>query len=435
MILLLIAAVLLTIAIVYWLSDTPMADTSLRFIYAPVIALILITVPFDLSVAFGLPFRTMRVFLLLTGIVALYTQRKKISIKRAFSNIISVRTGFYSVIVLALIYYLSTMFIPHSGRWGRWDPRAIWTLHALFLYDQQHWMNMFSPDIAWTHADYPLMLSSLTAEIWRAMGSVNALVPCVIAYGIFIAVLLIVSTALRERSKWFLGLLGLLAFVFTAAYAKLAAYQGADTLLSLFILMAIVLLRKNIHSTNLKLIFLAGFFAGFAGWVKNEGIAFLVVFSLGVIWRYRKTPSVLLYYAGGTLLPLLIIVSFKVFFAPANDIVGGQGYATLMKLLDFDRYKLTTRFFISNMWQFYPVLLVLVAMFVVRRFGRLWALELFILIAMLVVYYFTFIITPRELQWHLETASDRLFLQLFPGFVFVLLSLLGEDRVPHINLD
>jgi hypothetical protein len=34
-------------------------------------------------------------------------------------------------------------------------------------------------------------------------------------------------------------------------------------------------------------------------------------------------------------------------------------------------------------------------------------------------YFFIFIITPRDINWHLESTLHRLFIQLFPSFIFL----------------
>jgi hypothetical protein len=231
---------------------------------------------------------------------------------------------------------------------------------------------------------------------------------------------------LKEKNKFLLSLMGLFAFVFTRGYAELPSFQGADTFLSLFMLMAFVLACQN--ESHTKLIFLTGFIAGFAGWVKNEGIAFMAIFSIGMIWKYRKAPGLLIYYIMGLALPIAIIFFYKGVYAPANDIIAGQHLGIISRLADMSRYKLTGSFFIRNARDLYPVLIVIGALVAIRGYRRLFDHQLFVIIMMMVVYFFIFIITPRDLQWHLETASGRLFLQLFPASVYVLLYLLGRDQ-------
>jgi hypothetical protein len=271
------------------------------------------------------------------------------------------------------------------------------------------------------------MLPSWIAMFWRAMGMTDAVVPCVIAYLTLVVVLITVSMALKEENKYLLGICGLLAFVFTRSYAEMPAFQGADTLVSLFMLMAFVLARRS--GRDMKLIFLTGFIAGFAGWVKNEGIAFILVFSLAMIWEYRKARGLLLYYIFGLALPVFIIAIYKTGYAPANDIIAGQNLSIISRLTDVSRYQLTWSFFWRDASSLYPVLLVILTLVAVRGYRRLLDVQLLALFMMVAVYFFIFIITPRDLEWHLATASVRLFLQLFPAAVYVLMYLLGRDSL------
>jgi hypothetical protein len=425
--LLLFAILLLSAGVYFWLADTILAESPLRYIFSGIVAVVLVSVLYDICLVAAFPsscFIWVSLFTSL-GLLYYYYKQQLWSFPKLFGGVLSMRASLYSVSAWALIYYLSTQFIPHSGRWGRWDARAIWTLHALFLSYPQHWADQFSPVIAWSHADYPLMLPSFIAILWSAMGSTSALVPCIIAYGVFITVLLTTCAALKGKDNFILGILGLLAFVLTVNFARISAFQGADTFLSLFILMAFVLFRLAEQGKNVKIVLLTGFIVGFAGWIKNEGIAFMLVFSLGFVWKFRKSPILLSYYIAGLLLPLLIIISFKMFYAPANDIITGQHLSTISKLLDINRHKLVIKSFSANMWHLYPVLLGVMVLIILNGYKKLWDMPLFLLVVMTAVYYFTFILTPRDLSWHLETASERLFMQLFPAFVYVLLSLLG----------
>jgi hypothetical protein len=207
----------------------------------------------------------------------------------------------------------------------------------------------------------------------------------------------------------------------------MAASQGADTLLSLFMLLSFVLARQNDKKHDTKIMLLAGFITGFAGWIKNEGIAFIVIFSVGIIWKYRKERYALIPYMYGIALPLLIIILFKLLYAPANDIIAGQDHGALLRLTDMSRYRLASIFFLDHIYHLYPAVLLLLAFAIARSYRLLFYWQLAAIVAMLGVYFFTFICTPRNLYWHLDTASERLFLQLFPALIYVLLSILANE--------
>ena len=426
--LLLLAVILLSGVISMWLSDADLTDSTLRHSYSLVISAVLFSFLFDLSLITAIPFSCFFIFSIPCAIALLFFRLRR-SWPFSLTTFPALRASLSSIIVMGLISYLSFMFIPHSGRWGRWDARAIWTLHARFMVDQNHWRNMFAPSISWTHADYPLMLSSLIAMCWKALGANDAVLPCVIAYVVFVLILLATYSGLKEKTNPLLATLALIAFAFTPMFAKVAAFQGADTMLSLFILMAIISAHQSEAKTSPKLLFVAGFIAGFTGWIKNEGLAFTLIFSIGMLWHYRRSLRSLLPYLAGLTLPITIIVIFKICYAPSNDIIHAQGHNTLSQLTDLSRYKLIATFFTRNFRLLYPIPIIIAALIILRGYERILDIHLFILLAMLGVYIITFLITPRDLQWHLETASERLFIQLFPAFVYVLLSLLGNNRL------
>jgi hypothetical protein len=209
--LLFFAIMLLSAAVSYWLANTTLPANALRYIYAVVVAVVLISILFDVSVVFGFPSWIFIISALLVGLGCFYYQWRKQGYfvpGLAYSSI-----NIYSVPLMALLCGLSYIFTACSSRWGRWDAKAIWTLHALFLTYGHSWRNMFTDTIAWSHPDYPLLLSSLVAMCWKSMSIVNPLVPCVIAYLVFILVLLTVYFGLRERDRYFIGLVGLVPFI------------------------------------------------------------------------------------------------------------------------------------------------------------------------------------------------------------------------------
>lgn len=426
--LLLLAVILLSGVLSLWLADAGLTDSTLRHLYSLVISAILFSLLFDFSLITAIPFSWLFIFSIPCAIALLFFQLRR-SRPFSFTIFLLIRVSIYAVLVMGLISYLSFMFIPHSGRWGRWDARAIWTLHARFMVDQNHWRNMFAPSISWTHADYPLMLSSFIAMFWKALGANDAVVPCVIAFIVFVLILLAMYSGLKEKTNPFLGILALVSFAFTPMFAKVAAFQGADTLLSLFILMTTISAHQSENKISQRLLFVTGLVAGFASWIKNEGLAFTLLFSLGMLWQYRRSFKSLLPYIAGMVLPLTVIIIFKTCYAPSNDIIHAQGHSTLSQLTDPTRYKLIATFFIRNLRLLYPIPIIIAVLIILRGYKRILDTHLFVLLAMLVAYFITFLITPRDLQWHLETASERLFMQLFPAFIYVLLSLLGANRL------
>src|SRR6185436_13954154 len=84
--------------------------------------------------------------------------------------------------VLAALLILSSLFVDFAYKWGGWDAMAIWPLHAKYLTLKNYWDSYLTNDLAWSHPDYPLMLSSYIAILWQSAGSIGGVAPSVVAY-------------------------------------------------------------------------------------------------------------------------------------------------------------------------------------------------------------------------------------------------------------
>ncbi|MEO7145405.1 MAG: hypothetical protein ABI165_18065, partial [Bryobacteraceae bacterium] len=68
---------------------------------------------------------------------------------------------------------------------GEWDAWSIWNLRAKFLgLAAKTWTDGFSPIIAWSHPDYPLLIPASIAQAWHAAGAAQPLAPILVA-GVF----------------------------------------------------------------------------------------------------------------------------------------------------------------------------------------------------------------------------------------------------------
>lgn len=344
---------------------------------------------------------------------------------------------FFAFMVLwsLVVFWLLAINNPH----GDWDAQAIWNLHARFLSrGGPAWVNMLTPKLDWSHPDYPLLLPSLVARGWLWSGCETMLVPLSIAFlsTFTCAGLLVTGLALSGRGE--LGLLAGALLLATPSYIVHGTSQYADTTLSMFFLASTVLVylvrEKLLTSRSL---FPAFFLAGCAAWTKNEGLLFLLALGFGCLlesmvrreWRAMTTE--LAWAAAGALWPLLLLLYFKITLAPANDIVNGQGQGTWTLLTDWWRYFIISRAFAGEMLRFSHgmiVLMVMVALIARVRLPRSGGgLFLVVLLgAMLSGYFGVYLITPRNLYFHLGNSLDRLVLQLWPMGLFFFFVQIGN---------
>ena len=347
----------------------------------------------------------------------------------------------FGLALLAALYsgILQALARPYGSGW---DSFAIWNLHARFLFRGGiYWRDGFSPLIPWSHPDYPLLLPAAIAHFWTVMGretpSVPAVIGLVFTFGT-VGLLFSGLDLLLSRSS---ALLGAMCLLSTPFFIDLGTWQYADVPLSFFILATLVLLHlhdrlasRGVESRGT--LALAGLAAGFAAWTKNEGVLFLLAVLLARMWLASRQSS------SGTrpisqIAPMLLalapmftlIAFFKRAIAPPGDLFSDPAIM-FQKLGDSSRYWAVLKWFGREFlrfgeWWLIPLPIVMLVLFFLGRKKiasgekqtvRASALALILTLA---GYFFIYLITPRDIYWHLRFSLNRLFIQLWPSAIFL----------------
>jgi hypothetical protein len=222
----------------------------------------------------------------------------------------------------------------------------------------------------------------------------------------------------------------------TPFYLDYATSQSADVPLSLYVLVTIALICFQAIEVpeNHGLMVLAGFTAGCAGWTKNEGLLFMAATLLAlltpVFWKTRDTLRRLSAFLAGTALPVAMILWFKFSVAPPNDIFGSRHYAeVIQKVASPQRYltvllNMSRHFWSFGDWLVNPVLL-LIGYVALRRLDRRmllntgWLQGAFICAIVLTGYAAVYVLTPEDLQLHIDSSLPRLYLHLWPALLLL----------------
>jgi hypothetical protein len=341
-----------------------------------------------------------------------------------------VRLALLAVLALAVLNFV---FLAVKSPYGDADARAIWNTRARFFFRAgDHWADAFSPFT--DHPDYPLLLPASVARGWLYMGEETNLVPVLVGFGFTFATvgLLVAAVAvLRGASQGFLAGLALLS---TAYLIEQGTAQYADVPLGFFFLATMVLLglHDRFPETGAGLLTLAGLTAGLAAWTKNEGLLFLAAVPAARLactvprLGWKAFGRQMAFFCLGLLPAVLTLAYFKAHHAPANDLIAGQDHeAVVGRLLDVSRYLLIGRAFGLILLDVVgvPFALLVVYFFLMGRARRqpvrVGVLpSLLVLVLMLGGYFGVYVITPKDLEWHLGTSLDRLLLQLWPLALF-----------------
>jgi hypothetical protein len=287
--------------------------------------------------------------------------------------------------------------------------------------------------------DYPLLLPASIARLWHYAGSEGLLAPAIVG-GIFtfatVALLVALLARCRDTTQGYLAGLLLLG---TPAFIAEGAYQFADVPLGFFLLATLGLLYMSDCYQERGYLILAGVTAGLSLWTKNEGVA-LVAAILCVRWvfyvRFRELRAVVRhrrwFFCG--MAPLLAtVIYFKIRVATSNDMLAGQGIqAHAAHFTSLTRYAITARAFASQAWNFgdwpLPILLVL-GLYALLVRAHATSKDAFAPLATVVTaaagYFFVYVGTPHQLEWHLRYSLDRVLMQLWPSALFGLFILLN----------
>ncbi|WP_353721300.1 hypothetical protein [Dyadobacter sp. 676] len=320
------------------------------------------------------------------------------------------------------ILVLTLRFNKHLHRWGDWDAYAIWTHHAKFLFYPEYWKTMFTQKLASTHPDYPLMLPSIIALTWRNVNLITPIVPMAISYFTFLSISATIFLSLNQHRRLFFSILSLLIFALDSKYLNIAASQYADTMLAFFILIAFVLYKQIDDKRTYNIAILLGFVAGSAAWVKNEGILFFLIFSATLCYFKFKQPHVIVKYILGALVPVLIVIHFKITLAPPNDLVhSNRGEDILKMIADPARYLLIVKHFVITSASYYWILFVLFLALLMHKTAFSNSFPFIVISLILCGYFVIYLTTPNDLNWHLGASLDRLLHHLFPSCIYLFL--------------
>jgi hypothetical protein len=348
---------------------------------------------------------------------------------------------------IALSYW---MLRVERTPYGDWDAIAIWISHARYLYrDGPSWQKTILNTF---HAEYPLLTPATTARIWRYMGQEIPDAAGILGVLHALAALIVLTGSLAHFRGPSRAVLFGLTLLGTPFYIDYATSQSADVPLSLYVLVTIALICFQAREApeNRGPLVLAGFAAGCAGWTKNEGLLFmaatLLVLLAPVVRKTRDTLRRLYAFLAGMALPFAIILWFKVAVAAPDNIFSSRHYSeVIQKVTSPERYltvlsHMSRQFGSFGDWIVNPFLLLIGYVALQRLDRRMllnrgWLQGVFICAIVLIGYGAVYVITPMDLQWHLDSSLPRLYLHLWPTFLLLAGLIAAENKAQNDPLE
>ncbi len=370
---------------------------------------------------------------LITVVIILLLQKSNfdlISLKSFSPSWIGVVLG-CAVILVGIIALYYSVVVARLAPHGDYDAQAIWNLRARFIYRSgDTWQNAFSPLINRNfHMDYPILVPVSVVGGWNTLGGEVLRVPAVLSMLFLLGMAGLLYSALaylRSHSQAAIATTILLA---TPGLLLFSTFQTADIPLTYFFLASVSLFVLAGNADNRRLFFLSGLMAGFSAWTKNEGIPFLLLMILfaGLVFGLQRSRAHILSLLAGTSFPLMTIFLFKIFISVNNDLFTNNGLSEMIgKVLEPTRYlliltHLATEFLHLGNWPISIIAILLLYGWIIGiRQPDNWAEKAAWIVpaAQLTMYMFVYVVTPHDLQWHMNYSMSRLLIHLFPLALF-----------------
>ncbi|TMF69285.1 MAG: hypothetical protein E6I13_08840 [Chloroflexi bacterium] len=344
--------------------------------------------------------------------------------------------GLVAFTVATLGFYLLNLLAqPLVG----WDAIAMWLFKAKVFFDSGS-VDLANlpprPISATRHLDYPPLFSLMVATAWVLLSHVDDMVGKSIGFMFLISGVAAVSASLLPLLGTRLTAMFALLMVALPALQTsfvLPYYMGyADYAIAVFMLLSLAHLYRSVRLGR-------DVDSGLA--FKNEGLPFVrviaVVLVFGAAWgrvKERETPSLLLVsVAAAGFLPVAAWQVYTRVHGFNSDVLSLPHPAWTIGLLTSRARTIASFFFhLMNRNDDYPWLaaawIVATVLTVISRYWRLtlvWAA----LTAQGLTYGIALLTTPNEVTFELNTAADRLVLQLVPSLLLLLGLALRE--LPH----
>jgi Dolichyl-phosphate-mannose-protein mannosyltransferase len=329
---------------------------------------------------------------------------------------------------------------------GDFDALMVHNLRArFFARTGDAWHLAFSPELFWSNLDYPLLVPSFIAWLWRLLGSQPTLILSVIAAFFSCGCSALVYCGLGSLRPKNNAAMALLVLLSTPYFWDVSGDQFADVPMSFYLTSTALLLFFIDTKCCLKsrVIFIVGILVGCMIWTKNEGIyitaAFLITRAISFASGSTEKIKALFEWTKTELLPIAIgalpVISALLVL---RSIVGTSNWLTydttpeqmLRQLFSIPQVATITFLMVSQIvnfgaWLISPVPLLALYYYFYRR--KLSTLEttavsraLLAILLIFLIETLIFIITTKSVI-KIGFSSGRLLLQLYPTVVFMLM--------------
>ena len=362
--------------------------------------------------------------IIIISVLLFFTKKREITIFNEKDGVnVWLKIAFWIFFAVSVFLLLLHFF---KDLYGSWDGIFIWNLHSKFLHtlyqSGESFKIFFNPSLNWSHVDYPLLLPVYNYRLHMFSHSYNFINPIITGIIFYISVIFAfvggIKTLINSKNALISGMILMTLPVFLYE----SGTQCADVPLSLFILLTFIMLFLNEKFQNKNYLIFMGLFASASAFTKNEGILFLLIFSVLYFLMNKKQDKIS--YLKGLLAPAFCVLYSKIFLFSQNDIFYQMTINDVWsRLTDFSRWQTIAKYYIFNIKTNILAIALLLFSFLTgirtifsKDRNKIILILLFFIV--FIAYTIIYLITPRDLNWHLETSSFRLIVQYLPLTVF-----------------
>tara|TARA_B100000315_G_scaffold41491_1_gene36404 strand:+ start:24519 stop:25886 length:1368 start_codon:yes stop_codon:yes gene_type:complete len=314
-----------------------------------------------------------------------------------------------------------------------WDAFAIWGLKAKVLaleslrYPSEYF---YDHSLSYSHQDYPLLFPFLVSGVYGAIGYVDDQVGKIVLPLLYISFGLLVYSGLRwqiTRNQ----AAALTAFLMEIPVLLRWAGSGyADLALTMYYAGSIFFLLKWLREEIYSDLSMAILFSVFCFFTKKEGIGLSIINVIGIglfsinHFSRRRMIGFFLFVACTSLLLLSWIV-WSWNLPRTHDNYASQFHLRII-VENLHRLKIIIPQFLNqiiqwNRWGSLWIVLVVASLLGWRAFRKQHVIALWALLGMhFGLYIFIYIITPWEIQSHIQVSLERLILHITPAAILII---------------
>mgnify|MGYP001202586193 CR=1 FL=1 len=206
------------------------------------------------------------------------------------------------------------------------------------------------------------------------------------------------------------------------------------------------MLHLGIRTKNKQYFILTGLLLGFAIWTKNDGFAYsfsFIIISATILWL-RSDNNILCsnykYLIIWFSIILLFVLHFKHSNSISNDLIANIHNINLHNnFFNFDNYLIIFKYYLyeTKLYLILFLILFLIKTYCIKvlnleqdfTIDHVVVIGILSVFLTLLIYKFIYLITPYDLEWHLEYSIKRLIIHISPLMIYLLFL-----SIPHRKL-